>query len=239
MAIKDFSIIKSDLIDGKETPEKTQQKVIEVIRESNNYLQEVYKEHIPYIKTNSDFLKYKIDTVISENYYSFCKKAGFFAYFYSTDDKKQITSIGHNHRTDGCVDCSVGENCLRMYRNSSDNHDYYGNCMSVHAVMGLPVVNVNPESVIWIEGGAINVNGQFVSVQNNISSTDYKKIIYRCSMCLKSCLGKGVKTLALFNNDINKNLEETEIIFGKVEEHLSGLIICNLAQDIIDGKVKL
>lgn len=174
--------------------------------------------------------------VIEKQDFPPCLRAGFFAAFYDTSLEALVTPVSMNRvpRSLG-LDCRLGTTgpggmCIRSEVGRSG--DYYGNCPSLHAAESLRVPDTSrPSDVLFLEGGAyLSPDGTYRSDNKVHAGDDYSKRLYRCTMCLKHCLGEGVTKLGFVNLDLET--DEISIFLGHVPSHLAAMTICNAANDM-------
>lgn len=174
-------------------------------------------------------------SIIERNDYPPCLRAGFFAAFYDTKIQDLVTPVGLNRVPDIGLDCRLGSSgpngtCIRSEAGRSG--DYYGNCPSLHAAETLRVPETSdPRDILFLEGGAFLVSDGTYRSDNKVhAGDDYSKRLYRCTMCLKHCLGEGVANLGFVNLDSETG--EVSIFLGHVPSHLAAMTICNAADDM-------
>lgn len=176
----------------------------------------------------------RIQRLIDRQDYPPCLRAGFFAAFYDLMLQDLVTPVGLNRVPDIGLDCRLGTTgptgtCIRSEVGRSG--DYYGNCPSLHAAEHLRVPEGSlPQNILFLEGGAyLAKDGTYQSDNKLHAGDDYSKRLYRCTMCLKHCLGEGVTKLGFVNIDSDG---EVSIFLGHIPSHLSAMTICNAASDM-------
>ena len=165
-----------------------------------------------------------------------CLRAGFFAAFYDLTLQALVTPVGLNRVPDIGLDCRLGTTgpigtCIRSEVGRSG--DYYGNCPSLHAAETLRVPDTSdPRNILFLEGGAfLASDGRYRSDNKVHAGDDYSKRLYRCTMCLKHCLGEGVSKLGFVNLDSDTG--DVSIFLGHIPSHLAAMMVCNAADDMM------
>ena len=172
-------------------------------------------------------MDYAEDTV-EMNYNSGCLKAGFFAALYSKTDECFADEIETTQCDFDAFDCRLGTRCdngtcTRI--ETGIGGDRYDNCPSVHAAQWLRISERDkPSELLWLEAGAV-FNGERYVLANGPSDNPFDRV-YRCSMCLKTMLGKGVVDLCNVGLDKHGNVSLT---IAPIAATLNTLVILNCA----------
>jgi hypothetical protein len=173
--------------------------------------------------------------VIGEQQYTPCLKAGFFAALFSPHVHKLVTRIEGTRPGPDAFPCQFSGTCTRLA--SGIGGDRYDNCLSVHAAQWLDVPQgFDAASLLWMEAGAVLQalndlstgavleHGLYILAPNDPSP-------YRCSMCLKSMLGKGIVDVCRVSEENGRPVFH----FAPIQASLNCLTILNLA-DMLEKK---
>lgn len=178
-------------------------------------------------------MDYAEDTV-EMNYNGGCLKAGFFAALYSKKDECFTDEIETTQCDFDAFDCRLGtrcENgtCTRI--ETGIGGDRYDNCPSIHAAQWLRIFDGDrPSDLLWMEAGAV-FNGERYELANGPSDNPFDRV-YRCSMCLKTMLGKGIVDLCNVGLDKYGNIS---ITIAPIAATLNTLVLLNCA-DMLSAK---
>ena len=230
-----FDDILKGLLDGEIPPDEAVDDVCRLVNENSQPRNET-----PGLIETAKRIVDNCRLVLKVGQYSGCHRAAFIAAFHDTKRDIQVggdCNFGYTRRPKGVLDCRLGTDstsgtCIRE-TTGKKFVDYYGNCPSIHAAQnlyhGLPD---RPEDVVWLEAGVVLVDGEFVPAVNDPKSDDYKKSLYRCTMCLKHVLAQGVTTLAMPLWTAKDGL--TGFVWRDVRDNLSALIVCNIAEEMMN-----
>ena len=160
--------------------------------------------------------------VIGEQQYTPCLKAGFFAALFSPHVHKLVTRIEGTRPGPDAFPCQFSGTCTRLA--SGIGGDRYDNCLSVHAAQWLDVPQgFDAASLLWMEAGAVMVEAWSGPAKYILAPNDPSP--YRCSMCLKSMLGKGIVDVCRVSEENGKPVFH----FAPIQASLNCLTILNLA----------
>lgn len=170
--------------------------------------------------------------VVDECHYHPCMKAGFFAALFSQNTDSIVSGITHTSCAFNSFDCRIGpRTCTRI--ETGIGGDRYDNCPSIHAAQWLEVPpDCRPSQLLWMEAGAV-FNGKCYELANGPSDNPFDRV-YRCSMCLKTMLGKGVVDICNVGLDKHGNVSLT---IAPIAATLNTLVIMNCA-DMLAEKAK-
>lgn len=191
----------------------------------------------------------RIQRVIEEQDYEPCLRAGFFSAYYHTIFGEIITPVGQNasHYLVP-LDCRLttkGKDGVCIRDLSKRSGDYYGNCPSLHAAEWLHLDRgVNPEHILWIEGGATLDNDHGRMYYAGVSKSHDMDVVtgrlsgrlYRCTMCLKHALGQGITKFAFLNYGYDAG---PSLFYGSVPDHLAAMTVCNTADDMLANSLQV
>ena len=183
--------------------------------------------------------------VIERQHYGNCLRAGFFSVYVSEGQRVSRLGLNHCHPVVP-LDCMLGTRgkdgtCIREL--SKRSGDYYGNCPSLHAAEWLHLPHdINPEKVLWIEGGAtlerLEEGKMYVGTsKSHLVGNATGRIsgrLYRCTMCLKHALGQGIMEFAFLNHS-----DQPSLFFGSVPDHLAAMTVCNTADDLLASSLQV
>lgn len=174
----------------------------------------------------------RAEEAVDANHYHPCMKAGFFAALFSQNTDSIVSNITHTSCAFNSFDCRIGpRTCTRVA--TEINGDRYDNCPSIHAAQWLRAPDdYKPSGLLWMEAGAV-FNGERYELANGPSDNPFDRV-YRCSMCLKTMLGKGVVDLCNVGIDKHGNVSLT---IAPIAATLNTLVILNCA-DMLAEKAK-
>lgn len=166
--------------------------------------------------------------VIGEQQYTPCLKAGFFAALFSPHVHKLVTRIEGTRPGPDAFPCQFSGTCTPLA--SGIGGDRYDNCLSVHAAQWLDVPQgFDAASLLWMEAGAVLLDHGTEYEHYALVPND--EAPYRCSMCLKSMLGKGIVDVCRVSEENGKPVFH----FAPIQASLNCLTILNLA-DMLEKK---
>lgn len=230
-----YDELLADLLNGSVSPEDAQNLALDEFVRSQQEVAERWRPDGKILERAGERIIGHALDVIERGSYPPCRRAGFFAALFSHEGL--VTKISGNAAVDGLpLDCQFGgcETCMRDETGATG--DRYDNCTSVHAAQWLNVPDKHfPWNLLWLEGGAVLTENGYVLSRKRNSDVPYPSRMYRCSMCLKTMLGKGIRDLACVSLDEDGNVE---FQFAPITVSLSTLMICNVAEMVAGNTVK-
>lgn len=226
-----WSEINGKMFDGIITPLQAKHEARRLWEEECLLARKRWLPHEDAILKSAQRLLEHAQDIVDQDYYSGCVKAAFFAALFSSKEAGLVTEIEATQPPWDGFDCTMGtgnqdggRRCTRT--ETSICGDRYDNCPSVHAAQWLRRPDgCHDWELLWLEAGAvINPSGYFELANADLRAEDPQP--YRCSMCLKSVLGKGVGDLCNIGADGSGN---AVIHFQPIPAALNYLIISNCA----------
>ena len=208
--------IMSSLLHGTTNPAGAKSLALDLFLHEANQCEYKWLLYHAELQIVADELLKPARRVVAEQEYKPCLKAGFFTALFSPHMHNLVTRIEGTRPPHNASNCRIGDTCLRQA--SGIGGDRYDNCLSVHAAQWLDVPQgFDPASLLWMEAGAVLVNGRYELASNQGP--------YRCSMCIKTMAGKGIVDVCQVGEIDGKAM----LHFAPIETALSTLVICNTA----------
>lgn len=218
-----YSDLTTQLMSGAIEPHHARELALDLFQADSDACRHKWLLYHPELDIVADELLEPARRVVSVQRHEPCLKAGFFAALFSPHMHKLVTRIECTRPAHGSAKCMWGRECLRTVTDIQG--DQYANCMSVHAAQWLDVPQgFDAASLLWMETGAVLVNGEYV-----LSGGEERP--YRCSMCLKTMLGKGIVDVCRVGEKDGK----PRLHFAPITSSLGALVVCNVADMILEN----